>query len=534
MTGKRIMDQRAIAEEACAKHAEEINLLLQEHDGVLSEKRKREAERHALNKQLIGTIAFAVVGHALIQSECDRLLAQYLPLPFPWNQLLLGVILLGAFWITGALAAAPSPSVRMPDADDDGPWWKQPQHFPAFTYVLALLSLVAMAAMSLQGGMMGILLSIVGLCVACAAWYKSIQNRVAISKLQVEIRELAELRHTERELATIAKRYANHFKMGPDAVKLVQRKIEHGMPLHVFMWVSKIMLAVLVAYPGHIAMGELIGYSANYSLGFKAYLVTWPIVGVLLLAAELLIIYGVVERRLARDAYKYLYHGYDIRHYNRLYSFRPYDSESHDKLTIARNFQIAATILALVDLAFNIFYIYDATGSFGLSLLAGTFFTALLVGLAVLIGHTYEYEHRQLKDTLKENEGTQANRRRSSPSQPARPIAPQPMATPPSGPKNPRTAKLVTLSGKNATFPLSPEGNTIGRIGHGNVVELDDRSVSRSHAAISWNGTEWVVEDRASSFGTFVDGQRLQNGERLILRPGNQIKFGEVALRFER
>jgi putative peptide zinc metalloprotease protein len=75
---------------------------------------------------------------------------------------------------------------------------------------------------------------------------------------------------------------------------------------------------------------------------------------------------------------------------------------------------------------------------------------------------------------------------------------------------------------------------TIGRAPD-NTVQLSDPSVSRHHARITpARDSEHapVLEDAASSYGTWLDGRRIEEGRPL--RDGSQIRIGDEALRVER
>lgn len=59
------------------------------------------------------------------------------------------------------------------------------------------------------------------------------------------------------------------------------------------------------------------------------------------------------------------------------------------------------------------------------------------------------------------------------------------------------------------------------------ALRIDDESVSWRHASLRWTGRVWELQDLGSLNGTFLDGQRLQSGTRVPLRPGAQLRFGE-------
>ncbi len=67
--------------------------------------------------------------------------------------------------------------------------------------------------------------------------------------------------------------------------------------------------------------------------------------------------------------------------------------------------------------------------------------------------------------------------------------------------------------------------HTIGRAATCCLV-LDDRRVSSDHAVIRWTGEGWVVLDRGSRNGTWLDGTPIPRGVPMPLRPGAQLAFG--------
>ena len=60
---------------------------------------------------------------------------------------------------------------------------------------------------------------------------------------------------------------------------------------------------------------------------------------------------------------------------------------------------------------------------------------------------------------------------------------------------------------------------------------IDERTVSRRHAAIHREGYAWVVEDLGSMNGTRVNGRRV--GKRTLVAPGDVIGFGAATARFD-
>ncbi|MBI3926586.1 MAG: FHA domain-containing protein [Armatimonadetes bacterium] len=93
-----------------------------------------------------------------------------------------------------------------------------------------------------------------------------------------------------------------------------------------------------------------------------------------------------------------------------------------------------------------------------------------------------------------------------------------------------------------ARIELRVDRNEVGRRSPAEGIEPEvdlgpyDRSgsVSRRHAVILRDGPYVVLEDRGSSNGTFVNGQKLQAGLQKNLEDNDEICFGSVAFRFYR
>lgn len=75
-----------------------------------------------------------------------------------------------------------------------------------------------------------------------------------------------------------------------------------------------------------------------------------------------------------------------------------------------------------------------------------------------------------------------------------------------------------------------PLGQRLIRVGRApdNDVVLDDPSVSRYHLELSWRGQGYVVTDRGSSYGTAVNGRRLDPGQDVDLRDGDEVGIGTL------
>ena len=64
-----------------------------------------------------------------------------------------------------------------------------------------------------------------------------------------------------------------------------------------------------------------------------------------------------------------------------------------------------------------------------------------------------------------------------------------------------------------------------------NSIVLDDEFASATHAALTYRGRAWYVEDLGSTNGTRVNGHRVTE---VVLGAGDRILLGETILTIER
>jgi pSer/pThr/pTyr-binding forkhead associated (FHA) protein len=91
---------------------------------------------------------------------------------------------------------------------------------------------------------------------------------------------------------------------------------------------------------------------------------------------------------------------------------------------------------------------------------------------------------------------------------------------------------LIIFKGpsKGSRYLITREGATIGR-SHESEIFLDDVTVSRSHAAISYEAQQlrFGLADRSSLNGTYVNGSVV---EKVNLSHGDQVQIGKFHLLF--
>src|SRR2546430_4718655 len=73
---------------------------------------------------------------------------------------------------------------------------------------------------------------------------------------------------------------------------------------------------------------------------------------------------------------------------------------------------------------------------------------------------------------------------------------------------------------------------TVGRQAGAHLL-IDEASVSRRHAVISYINRQYMVQDLGSTNGTFVNNERVELARPCIARPNDILRFGNiVAFRF--
>ncbi len=91
-----------------------------------------------------------------------------------------------------------------------------------------------------------------------------------------------------------------------------------------------------------------------------------------------------------------------------------------------------------------------------------------------------------------------------------------------------RPGAIVMPSGERVA--LTDAENLIGRVADCQII-LSDENVSRNHASIRRVGTGFVIVDRGSTNGTYVNGERITTDRRLV--HGDVISVATINLRFE-
>ncbi|MEM9195162.1 MAG: GGDEF domain-containing protein [Myxococcota bacterium] len=94
-------------------------------------------------------------------------------------------------------------------------------------------------------------------------------------------------------------------------------------------------------------------------------------------------------------------------------------------------------------------------------------------------------------------------------------------------PRDRCTLIMVEGHAPGSTIPVHGEGVVIGR-GSDATLRIDDRALSRRHAAVYQNKGRWFVRDFGSTNGTWIDCNRVRSPSPL--RDGARIKLGKNIL----
>jgi FHA domain len=96
--------------------------------------------------------------------------------------------------------------------------------------------------------------------------------------------------------------------------------------------------------------------------------------------------------------------------------------------------------------------------------------------------------------------------------------------------------RLVVIASPEGVPPMGASialdaMNTMGRDVNNSIV-VEDRFASAEHAALSFRGRSWYLEDRGSTNGTWLNGEAVQ--ATAPLGYGDEIQVGQVRFRLDR
>ncbi len=92
--------------------------------------------------------------------------------------------------------------------------------------------------------------------------------------------------------------------------------------------------------------------------------------------------------------------------------------------------------------------------------------------------------------------------------------------------------QITDSEGRRRDLPLDLPSLVVGRA-DGNAIVLDDLTVSRRHARLTVDSGHLLVEDLGSAQGTFINGVRIAPNVPNLVEDDAELRFGDVAVRFE-
>jgi pSer/pThr/pTyr-binding forkhead associated (FHA) protein len=90
--------------------------------------------------------------------------------------------------------------------------------------------------------------------------------------------------------------------------------------------------------------------------------------------------------------------------------------------------------------------------------------------------------------------------------------------------------RAVAGAAQGEAYTLTPGARVVIGRGPDATLRIDDRSVSRQHVELRWDGVRAALRDLGSLAGTLVDGRLVSEA---ALRPGQRIQMGETTLLIE-
>jgi hypothetical protein len=88
------------------------------------------------------------------------------------------------------------------------------------------------------------------------------------------------------------------------------------------------------------------------------------------------------------------------------------------------------------------------------------------------------------------------------------------------------TTPALIIEDTGQTFPLDQGLITIGRKSGNTIALVDDLKTSRHHATIAWEAGQYIIQDRGSSNGTYVNDRKLTGPQPL--RDGDTVRIGDT------
>ena len=96
------------------------------------------------------------------------------------------------------------------------------------------------------------------------------------------------------------------------------------------------------------------------------------------------------------------------------------------------------------------------------------------------------------------------------------------------GAEAPPARAVLVAAGRDRALPA--QGATVGRSRECDLV-FDDVGISRLHAELRPSSSGWTIEDRGSTNGVLVNGQRVRGAH--VLHAGDRVELGSTEVVFE-
>lgn len=85
---------------------------------------------------------------------------------------------------------------------------------------------------------------------------------------------------------------------------------------------------------------------------------------------------------------------------------------------------------------------------------------------------------------------------------------------------------LLLICPDNTQIEIS-HGDSLGRDGPGSNLLKDNEAIARHHVGFALRDEKWMIKDRGSSFGTLVNGQKMDGSKWHIIRDGDKISISK-------
>ena len=97
-------------------------------------------------------------------------------------------------------------------------------------------------------------------------------------------------------------------------------------------------------------------------------------------------------------------------------------------------------------------------------------------------------------------------------------------------PKEKREYPILVNEQNGKEFGIVKTPFMIGK-GEGCNLRVNNKAISRKHLQITQHGENFFLEDMGSTNGTFVNGQRIEAGERIKIKDGQEVILANKAYR---